>query len=629
MTDTFPSWLEDDTSAPRPSDHGERPRRRRRSGRGRTVLALLITLLLLALLGLMVVFAVQARAAQADLRAAIPLVTQLREQALSGQTDAAAATAEELREHAGAARDAVSGPHWSLAAHVPYLGPNVAAARTATEVVDDLAGDVLPQLVSAAGVVDPARLAPQDGRIDLAPFAEVAPQVVAADEAVDDARERLATIDPEEVLELMRGPLADLTGQVDDVASLTATASRAVQLVPPMLGADEPRDYVLMVQNNAEPRSTGGLTGAFLHLRVDDGAVDLVEQLSAGDIGSFPEPVVELSAAEVALFGTQLGRYPGNVTATPDFPRSAELIRAMWTERVGGEVDGVLSLDPVVLGSMLSATGPIDVPQEALWAVGAPAGFLGEGSQLTADNAADLMLNGVYREIAEPAAQDAFFELAAAQVFSRAMTGGADPTATVAALVEAADEGRIHVWSAHEPEQALLSGTVLSGELRGDDGDGSPVVGVYVNDLSAAKIAYYQRMEVEVVAEQCHANGAQDLTVSVTLTSEVPDGAATLPASLVGLGRVVPHGDMRSNLLVYAPTGGRITGVRDPAGEVEVLPQVHDDQVVVGRRVHLSPGQSVTTEIDITTGTGLTGDPILRTTPGPGNEMFVSAALTC
>src|SRR5699024_4355679 len=129
----------------------------------------------------------------------------------------------------------------------------------------------------------------------------------------------------------------------------------------------------------------------------------------------------------------------------------------------------------------------------------------------------------------------------------------------ITALVEAADEGRLLAWSAHEAEQDLLSGTVLSGELRGDDGHGAPVVGVYINDLSEAKIAYYQQMDVDLVAEQCHANGAQDLVVTVTLTSNVPDGAADLPNSLVGAGRIVPKGDMRSNLLVYAPTGGRIT----------------------------------------------------------------------
>lgn len=631
MTDNFPSWLEDDGgSATTVSDDGggSRRRRRRKSRRNRTVLTLVILAVLLAVLALVVVFAVQARAAYSELRAAVPIVSELREQALSGQVDAAAASTAELQEHTGAARDAVSGPHWSLAAKLPWVGPNITAVRTTTEVVDDLAVGALSELVAATDVVNPARLAPQDGRIDLAPFAEVAPRVVAADGVVQDARERLRGIDTVGVVDLVVDQLDSLGAQVDDVASLTATASRAVQLIPPMFGADEPREYLLLVQNNAEPRSTGGLTGAFILLRADGGAVELVEQRSAVAIGSFPEPAVELSDTEVSLFGTQLGRYPGNVTATPDFPRSAQLIREMWKQRVGGEVDGVFSVDPVVLGSLLEATGPVAVPEEFLAQAGPFAAVLG-GSQLTAENAAELMLNGVYRYIEDTAAQDVFFEVAAGAVFRAVMDGQAEPAATVSALADAADEGRLYAWSAHENEQALLAGTVLSGDLRGDDGHGRPVVGVYVNDLSAAKVGYYQRMDVQVEAQQCYPDGNQDLTVTVTLTSEVPEDAQSLPASLVGSGRVVPQGDMRSNLLVYAPTGGRITEVRDPAGDVQVLPQIHEGQVVVGRRVQLSPGQSVTTELDITSGPGYGQDTLLRMTPGPGDERFDSSTLTC
>ncbi|WP_413452515.1 DUF4012 domain-containing protein [Georgenia phoenicis] len=632
MTDNFPSWLEDDGgSATTTSDDDggrSRRRRRRRSRRGRTVLTLVILAVLLAILALGVVFALQARAAYSELRAAMPIVSELREEALSGQVDAAAASTAELQEHTGAARDAVSGPHWSLAAKLPWVGPNITAVRTTTEVVDDLAAGALSELVAATDVVNPARLAPQDGRIDLAPFAEVAPRVVAADGVVQDARERLRGIDTVGVADLVVEQLDRLGAQVDDVASLTATASRAVQLIPPMFGADEPREYLLMVQNNAEPRSTGGLTGAFILLRAEGGAVELVEQRSAVDIGSFPEPAVELSDTEVSLFGTQLGRYPGNVTATPDFPRSAQLIREMWDQRVGGEVDGVFSVDPVVLGSLLEATGPVGIPEELLAQAGPFAAALG-GGQLTAENAAELMLNGVYRSIADTAAQDAFFEVAAAAVFGAVMNGQADPGATVSALADAADEGRLYAWSARENEQALLSGTVLSGELRGDDGHGRPVIGVYVNDLSAAKVGYYQRMDVQVEARQCYPDGNQDLTVTVTLSSEVPADAEALPETLVGSGRVVPKGEMRSNVLVYAPTGGRITDVRDPDGAVEAFPQVHDDQVVVARRVHLSPGQSVTTEFDITSGPGYGLETLLRMTPGPGSERFVSATLTC
>lgn len=559
----------------------------------------------------------------------MPLVGELREQALTGENDTAQSTADELREHTGRARDAVSGPHWSIAAHLPYVGPNIAAFRTATEVVDDLAADVLPDLVSATEVVDPSNLAPEDGRIDVEPFIEVAPQVIASHDAVLDAQERLGDIDFTRIFEALRTPLAGLQDQVDQVASLTATAARAVQLLPPMLGAEGPREYILVVQNNSEPRSTGGLTGAFLLLHADDGAVELVDQRSALEVGQFMEPAVELTDTEVALFGTQLGRYPGNVTMTPDFPRSAQIITEMWRQGVGGEIDGVLSLDPVVLGSLLEATGPIELSEDALLAAGAPDDFLGDEDALTANNAADLMLNGVYRFIDDPADQDAFFEVAAAAIFSRAMSGGVEPATTIEALADAADEGRLYAWSAHQDEQELLDGTVLSGELRGDDGNGAPIVGVYVNDVSAAKIAYYQEVDVELRSEQCHANGAQDLVVTVTLASDVPEDASELPDSLAGAGDYVAKGDMRTNLLVYAPTGGRITDVRDPDGEATVLPQVHDGQAVVARQVLLPAGQSVTTEIDITTGAGLSQDPVLRMTAGPGNERFTSSTLTC
>src|SRR5690606_8986347 len=268
---------------------------------------------------------------------------------------------------------------------------------------------------------------------------------------------RLDEIDTDGVVDLLRDELGDLGTQLDDVAGLTATASRAVQLIPPMLGAEEPRQYILMVQNNAEPRATGGLTGAFLLIEADDGALELVEQRSAGEVGQFSEPAVELTDTEIALFGTQLGRYPGNVTTTPDFPRSAEIITEMWRQGVGDEIDGVFSVDPVVLSYLLEASGPIEVPEDALAALGVSENLLGGAPALTPENVVPTMLNVVYREIEDPEIQNEFFEVAAGAVFSEVMAGETEPAATVAALVQAADEGRLLAWSAHENEQALLA----------------------------------------------------------------------------------------------------------------------------------------------------------------------------
>ncbi|MEE6274179.1 DUF4012 domain-containing protein [Georgenia sp. MJ206] len=602
--------MDDDAPAPGRRDRGTTRKRRSRL----PVFFAGGVMLVIALFGVAVILlALDARTAYAELRAAMPQVSELKAQVLAGDNEAAAATSAELQDHTNKARDALHGPHWALAGVIPGIGPNVDAAQTAAVVVDDLATDVLPDLVAVTDSVSPAALAPVDGRIDLAPFTAAAPTVLAAHDAVTAATERLATIEWDAIHERLHMPLTELETELDDVGSLTATAARAVQLIPPMLGADEPRQYLLMVQNNAEPRSTGGLTGAFVLLRADGGAVDLVDQGSASFLGSYTEPAVELTDVEVSLFGTQLGRYPGNITATPDFPRSAEIASAMWRQTHGSELDGVFSIDPVALGSLLTATGPLTLPT---------------GEELTAENAADLMLNRVYLEIADPSDQDVFFQAAAGAIFEHVMSGAGEPAAAVGALTTAAEEGRLMAWSAYPVEQEMLATTNLSGGLRGHT-DESAVVGVYVNDLTAAKVAYYQRADVAITSTACHADGSQELTVSVTLTSDVPDGAADLPPSLVGNGDTVEPGYMRSNLLVYAPTGGRITDVTASDGDPQILPNIHDDLVVAARRVVLAPGESVATEYRITTAAASSNRVDLRMTPGAGGSKFAGSVSTC
>ena len=41
-----------------------------------------------------------------------------------------------------------------------------------------------------------------------------------------------------------------------------------------MAGADGPRDYLLVFQNNAEIRATGGLPGSWARLHAEDGKLE-------------------------------------------------------------------------------------------------------------------------------------------------------------------------------------------------------------------------------------------------------------------------------------------------------------------------------------------------------------------
>ena len=66
---------------------------------------------------------------------------------------------------------------------------------------------------------------------------------------------------------------------------------------------------------------------------------------------------------------------------TPDFPTTAQLFQTLWANTSGANFDGVISIDPVVLSHMLAVAGPVT---------------LASGEQVTAENAASLLLSESY-----------------------------------------------------------------------------------------------------------------------------------------------------------------------------------------------------------------------------------------
>ena len=260
--------------------------------RPRTLRRVLLGILLL-LVGVTAVVAwvgVDALRARGELKAAAAQVTVLQAEVEKGDRPGAAATLASLQDHASAARASTHGPHWSAVRAVPWLGPNVAAVQAVSEVVDGLAVNALPTLMDATELVDPTTLVLDDGRVDVESLARAAPSVVAADGEVQAAVVTLDAINPDALLPAVAAPLGDLRSQVGRVALTTATAARAVQLLPPMLGADGPRHYLMLVQNNAEQRATGGFP-TLIVLKAVNGVVEVVQTRGVdGNLVHLPTP---------------------------------------------------------------------------------------------------------------------------------------------------------------------------------------------------------------------------------------------------------------------------------------------------------------------------------------------------
>ncbi|MFD2339673.1 DUF4012 domain-containing protein [Clavibacter michiganensis subsp. tessellarius] len=577
-----------------------RVRRSRRPWTRRRILAAVAAGLALLVVLWIAWIAARALLARGELEQAVPLASSVQRDLLAGDPAGAASGVDKLREHSARAVSLTSDPVWAVTELVPGVGPNLRAFRSVAGVVDRIGGDALQPVVGIAGTLDLDSLTPKDGRIDLDPIIAAQEPVRQADDALDAALQDVTDIDTGSTLAPVTDAVTRLRQTVSSAAETLAIVRHVADLAPAMLGADGDRSYLLMFQNNAEVRSTGGIPGALALVKTGDGAFSLGTQDSARAFPRLAEPALPLDPQTAGLYGTITGRYMQDVTLTPDFPQAAPLAAEMWRLKHREPVDGVISIDPVALSYLLEATGPITLPT---------------GDVLKSDDAVSLLLHDVYLRYPNPDVQDAVFASVAETVFSKVSSGDVKPAALVSALTRAAEERRILIWNARADEQATLDGTTLQGSLPVDNSE-STVFGVFLNDSTGAKMDYFLKLGTTLGMSMCRDDGRPNYRTEVTLTSTAPADAASLPYVVTGGGQYgVAPGDVKTRVAVYGPPGTVPLSVRIDDQEAPFQPEVVGGRAVAQVEVTLKPGQEVRISVD-TLGDKKTDTPLsIVTTP--------------
>ncbi|MFT4307220.1 MAG: DUF4012 domain-containing protein [Microbacterium sp.] len=527
---------------------------------------------------------------------------------------AASTLIDALSTDTSAAHALTSDPIWSIVETLPWIGPQLDAVSTVAAAADQIASTALAPLGDVAATFSVDSLKPVDGHIDTTVFTSIQDAAATSAAASTEAASAVAGIDRSALL----GPVADAVDEVGDTLDTIADTTTAIQkvsvLLPAMLGADGARDYLVVFQNNAEWRSLGGIVGAMAVVHTDGGSMSLTAQDSSSSFSEYASPVLPLSDDILQVFGERPGKWIQNVTQIPDFEESAPLAQEMWSQEHGQTVDGVISVDPVALSYVLEATGPVT---------------LATGDVLTSDNAVQLMLNEVYLRYSKPAEQDAFFAAATAAVFVKLSSGDVDPATLVTALAKAGEEHRLLIWSDHPEDQAELEDTTLAGGLPASDAQ-SDAFGVYLNDGTGSKMDYYLDASTTLDWDQCttlasgEASGAA--TLSVTVTSNAPADAASLPSYITGGGTYgVPVGTARTLVYVYLPESFTLAGAERSDGG-GFGGGTHEGRRVVSFQVDLTPGQSMTATITASTDASA---PTLTVSQTPGVTSVDVPVTTC
>lgn len=534
--------------------------------RRRLVLATagVVLLAVAAVAGLLVL---DLRQVQRDLEGFQDAARELRDHLADGEVDDADRAQAVLADRADRAAVHTTTARWRLASRLPGAGPTL---RTVSDLVG-LATATTPvtgqALAAAAATGDEGDGAP------LAPIVAGARELARLDlTQLTDARDALARRHG-----WLPAPLADARGEAlavaDEALSALDEATASARVLPGLLGADEPRRYLIAMQNNAELRGTGGLVGFAAVLEVDGRDLELSAVVENGDIRALiPAADPEFERRYGHLRAWQDVR---TVNVDPDLPTVAPRLLDLFEAAMGQTADGVVLIDPIGLATILDGGDPLDLPD----------GFDTEGGPTAPLPTAELpqatLVDAYVRFGGATPERKRFHTVVAEAAFARLADLEPDPTLLRRLAVAAAGRHlQVHVT---DPAAAgWLDGLGVSGRLTARPQH--DLLAVTANNAAGNKQDVHIRYATDVRVELDHTDGAWTRRATVGVTVDNPLTPTSLPPYIVGSGDEPgdpdPPAVNRTWFTVWADAGTRAVAGRGHGG----VPLAVSTGTIDGRR---------------------------------------------
>lgn len=563
------------------------------------VLVLIVVGAVAAVLG--VQFLGEVKTARGALEEAKSGLSTLSADIQSGDQAKIQATADDITANVAVAAEVVEGPLWNIAARVPFVGQNVDAVQRVTRAVDILVDRALPPGLQFMSAVDFEKLTVEGGGINLEPFRQVQGSIPEIAAAFTDAQAEVAPIDAATLLPEVAEPIAEITTIIDQAAPALGIAEKYLPTLLDIAGSGGTKTYLVIFQNNAEMRATGGNPAASMILTFTDGRLGYVDQASSStfyEAGTQDREYVSLPAETTGLYLPTLTRHSQDYNFTPDFPTTAQLFQAVWADTSGAQFDGVISIDPVVLAHMLAVAGPVT---------------LADGEQLTADNAVKVLLSDSYERFPDGATSDLFFADTAKRVFDHLTTSSWDPMAMLDALEQSAAEQRVYLAFTSPEAQALATELGVDGALPSDNA-AQTQIGMYLNDSSVGKLEYHLS---SAITATCDA-GARTVTTTMTLHNGITDDVrSNYTLGLRNGSYGIPRTTMMLDVLYFAPPGAQITQTTPAKGQVSRWERsgVEKGNTALSKTVFVPKDETVTVSYTVQLPEGELGPLNLRHTP--------------
>ncbi len=353
--------------------------------------------------------------------------------------------------------------------YVPVFS-KISSGKYSMQAAEDLsaAGKEIAQVIDIVSVIkNPISNKGNESISILGVFLDSKPHVIKVREKLISARNALENVNINDFPEDKRDEFVLLRRELPSIISICDVFIANADIFADLFGANGPRKYLFLFQNNNEMRPTGGFIGSYGLLDISNGKIRnfFIDGIFNPD-GQLKEKIVPPSPIQKMSAAWSLH----DSNWWPDFPTSAKEAVRFYEKTGGPTADGVITLTPVVMQKFLEITGPIEMSE---YGVTLDANNFIEKTQYEVEVDYDKEENKPKKILSD-----------LAPIVLDKLLGSHDPqtvSRVILALSDALTQKHILLYSDNKELQELISKQGWSGEVLSSEKDYLSVINTNVN----------------------------------------------------------------------------------------------------------------------------------------------------
>lgn len=180
--------------------------------------------------------------------------------------------------------------------------------------------------------------------------------LVLSQKNIKKAGDLLEDVDADSLPEDKRASFEEFNSKLPEFEKMITDAVDYSKFLEDFIGTAGTKKYLLMFQNPAELRPTGGFPGSYGIVVFKDGKL---QDFRVDDVYNLDGQLKELFVPPLQLQHITPSWGMRDVNWFVDFPVSARKISEFYKKESGEDVDGVITFSPQIVSKILEITGPI------------------------------------------------------------------------------------------------------------------------------------------------------------------------------------------------------------------------------------------------------------------------------